>query len=143
MNVRMKIASLSEIALFLVASLAAAQGTPIAIGKNGDVELTKPARIGTTRLEPGFYRLQHQMQNDEHFLVVKARRKEWRGSRMEATGSGTEVARVPCQVVPQDSKGKGTRLHVRAEADGSDTITQIWIRGERGGHVVTLQPQAP
>ena len=128
--------------LLAVPSLAAAAPEPVPIGKNGDVELSKPARIGDVTLQPGFYRLQHQEQNGNHVLVVKQRAAERRGGQSYGVGAGTEIARVPCQVVPLDKKLSRTELHLQNEPDGSTAITQIRIRGERSGHVLALEPKA-
>lgn len=127
--------------LLIAPSLAAAAPEPVPIGKNGDVELSKPARIGDVTLQPGFYRLQHQEQDGNHVLVVKQRTAERRGRQSYGVGPGTEIARVPCQVVPLDKKTSGTELHLRNEPDGSTAITQIRIRGERSSHVLALEPK--
>lgn len=129
-------------ALFITSSHAIAQPAPVAIGKNGDVELTQPTRVGTMTLEPGHYRLQHQMQDGAHFLVIKRRAERQTGSMHEATGPGEEVARVACEVVALNAKVKETSLYLRREPDGTSVITQIRIRGERGGHVIALEPKA-
>lgn len=129
-------------ALFMGSSLALAQPAPIAIGKNGDFELTRPARIGTTTLEPGHYRLRHQLQDGNHFLVVDRRGEARRGSMHQVTGPDKEIGRVPCQVITLDEKVRDTALYHRIDPDGTSVITQIRMRGERGGHVIALEPKA-
>ena len=120
---------------------AAAQQASIPIGKNGDVELTDTTSVGTTALKPGHYRFKHVTQNGVHYLVISQQHTERRGSQHYATGAGTEVARVVCQVVPLDAKVKDTELYTRTQPDGSRVLTQIRIRGEGAGHLVALEPK--
>ena len=119
---------------------AAAQHTSIPIGKNGDVELTDPTSVGTTALKPGHYRFKHVTENGADYLVVSQQQTQRTRSQHYATGAGTEVARVACQVVPLDKKVKDTALYTRTQPDGSRVVTQIRIRGEGAGRLVALEP---
>ena len=134
--------SFITLALASLGSLAAAQTTAVPIGKDGDIELTQPTALGATVLKPGHYRLKHAMQDGQHFLVVSRQQMRMlRGGQHFATGGGTEVTRVACQVVPLDAKVKDTELHTRTQPDGSHVITQIRIRGEGAGHLISLEPK--
>jgi hypothetical protein len=130
----------------LVAAIppAYAQGT-MAIGKKGDVEFTATTHVGSTTLKPGHYRFQHQIIDGQHYLVVRAQTTvpgtPGSPSSHYAGATKDEVARVPCRVVSSDKKRPVTALYTRKEADGTLTVTQIDIQGEKGGHVV-LEPQA-
>lgn len=124
-------------------TVSAAQTASIPIGKNGDVELTEPTALGTTTLKPGHYRFKYAAQDGQHFLVVSHQQTQsLRGGQHYATGGGTEVARVPCDVVKLDAKVKNTELHTRKQPDGSRVITQIRIRGEGAGHLLGLEPKS-
>lgn len=138
------ISRVSVIALALAVvgiASAAAQDASIPIGKNGDVELTVLASVGTTALKPGHYRFKHVTQDGVDYLVVSQQRTERSGWQHYATGAGTEVARVPCQIVPLDAKVKTTALYTRTQPDGSRVVTQIRIQGEGAGHLVALEPK--
>ena len=126
-----------------LSGLAAAQPAPTAIGKNGDVELTTEARIGATVLKPGHYRFRHATQDGQHYLVINQRGRAaiWQGDVSDATGRGWEIARVPCEIVPLDATAKNTAMYTTRQPDGSQVITQVRIRGERGGHLLALQPK--
>ena len=106
------------------------------------MELTEPATLGTTLLKPGHYRFKHATENGQDLLVVNQQHTTTNRSSHYATGRGTEVSRVPCQIVPLDAKVKSTELHVRKQPDGSRVITQIRIRGEGAGHLIGLEPKA-
>jgi hypothetical protein len=68
------------------------------------------------------------------------------GSQQQHYAGATkgEVARVPCRLVTTATGQKiaQTSLHTRKETDGVQTVIQIDIRGEKEGHVVTLEPQS-
>lgn len=111
--------SVITLALASLGSLAAAQTTAVPIGKDGDIELTQPTALGATVLKPGHYRLKHAMQDGQHFLVVSRQQMRMlRGGQHFATGGGTEVTRVACQVVPLDANSETpscTRAHNRMD----------------------------
>lgn len=133
-----KIALAFFMGIALTPLVAAAQTVPL--GKNGDVELSNAARIGTVDLQPGHYRLQHVTTDGQHFLIVKSQPETRRGGMHYASGPGKEIARIPCQVVTLDKKVKATELHTRKQPDGTTVITQIRIRSEGAGHLIALEP---
>lgn len=128
-------------AVVLIPALASPQGKALALGKNGDFELTAVASIGPTTLQPGHYRLQYSEQDGRHYLIVKARKEERRGGRRYGVGSGTEVARVDCVLIPLGQKSSDTRLFVKTDPDGTSRITQVRIQGEAAAHVIALEPK--
>lgn len=128
--------------LAFIAPLAFAQDT-VAIGKKGEVEFTRDTRVGSTVLKPGHYQFQHRMVDGQHYLVVRSQQtvKSRPGGPHYAGATGEEVARVPCRVIPRDKKQAVTALHLLNEVDGTK-VTRIDIRGEKEGHIITLEPQA-
>lgn len=133
-------------ALALVVPLAFSQST-VSVGKKGEVEFTANTRVGSTVLEPGHYQFQHQSIDGQHYLVVRVQTTaHLSGSQQQHYAGATkgEVARVPCRLVTTATGRKiaQTSLHTRNEAGGVQTVTQIDIRGEKDGHVVTLEPQS-
>ena len=135
-------ASAGALAFAVMGTIGLAQSAPIPIAKNGDVELTQATTLGTTVLKPGHYRFKYAAQDGKHVLVVSQQRTQsLRGGQHYATGGGTEVARVGCDLVKLDAKVKNTELHTRQQPDGSGVITQIRIRGEGAGHLIALEPK--
>ena len=135
-------ASVITLAFVALGAGAAAQTAPIPIGKNGDVELTEPTNLGTAVLKPGHYRFKYATQDGQHFLVVSHQQTQRSGNQHYGMGGGTEVARVPCDVVQLDKKVRATELYTRKQSDGSRVITQIRIRGEGAGHLLGLEPKS-
>lgn len=140
-------AAIVSILATLGVAVAAAQTKSHPIGKNGDVEFTEAVTVGTTVLQPGHYRFKHTMESGQHYLLISRQQMMVPGpagagtNRHYGGGKATEVARIPCEVVPLDAKVKQTELHTRAQADGSRIVTQIRIEGEGTGHVLVLEPQ--
>ncbi|HLG54277.1 MAG TPA: hypothetical protein VI485_03035 [Vicinamibacterales bacterium] len=130
-------------ALAFVVPLAFAQ-TPIAMGKNESVELTRETRVGTAVLKPGHYRFHYEAVDGQHYLVVRSQTTHG-GPTLgahHAGKTGDEIARVPCRLVASDAKQRGTSVYLTDNADGTSTLTRISIRGERGGHVLVPEPQS-
>lgn len=128
-------------AVVLIPALASAQGKAFGLGKNGDVELRAVTSIGPATLQPGSYRFQYLEQDGRHYLVVKARKEERRDGRGHGVGSGTEVARVVCLLVPLGQEVRETALVLKTDPDGTGRITEIRIRGEAAAHVIALEPK--
>ncbi len=141
MNRTCRIAADFLAAVMLIPALASAQGKALGLGKNGDVELTAVASIGSTALQPGSYRFRYLEQDGRHYLIVKAREQERRGGRRYGVGSGTEVARVECVLIPLGQKIRQTKLLLTTDPDGTSRIAQIQIKGEAAGHVIALGPK--
>ena len=134
--------------LALAAGVAAAQGTltPFTSARD-EIELTRDTRIGSTVLAPGLYQLQHQWIEGRHYLVVRTHATPTAAPSPGTTqvdGMGHEVARVPCRVVATrlGQAGAGAGLTTTLEPDGTATLTEVTISGERRGHVLDLQPQS-
>ena len=139
---RISLVSIITLALAVLGvGSAAAQDASIPIGKNGDVEVTAPTAVGTTTLKPGHYRFRHATENGVHYLIVSQQPTRRMGAQHYATGEGTEVARVACQVAPLNATVKATALYTRKQPDGSLVVTQIRIRGEGAGHLIALEPK--
>jgi hypothetical protein len=139
-------AIVSTVAILAVA-VASAQTASLPVGKNGDVEFTEAVTVGTTVLQPAHYRFKHTMQGGQHYLLISRQQTATPGPSGSGTtlhygaGKGTEVARIPCQLVHVDGTIKQTELHTRKQADGSQVLTQIRIAGEGTGHLLALEPQ--
>lgn len=109
-------------------------------GKRTDVVLTRPTRVAGSVLEPGRYTIGMQTEGASHFLVVQARDERRGGRDRVGVDSGTEAARVPCELVDTDSKVSSTTILLRPEADGTQTLTGVAVKGEHGKHVIAAPP---
>ena len=127
--------------LALAAPHAIAQDT-MAVGKKGEVELRGETRVGSTVLKPGHYQFQHVSIDGQHYLVVREQSTvRGVGSSHYGGAAGKEVARVPCRLVAAPARAKiDSHAYYTKEADGSQRLTQIHIRGEKEGHMLTLEP---
>ena len=113
------------------------------MGKKGEVEFTTETHVGSALLKPGHYQFQHHLIDTQHYLIVRSQAtSSLRGGQHYAGATGEEIARVPCRLLSSDKKQRDTALYWRQNADGTRTVTQINIRGEKDGHVITLEPQS-
>ena len=128
-------------AVLLVApALVRAQAESIRIGKKGEIEIVQPTRLGTTVLQPGHYEVQHTTVDGQHYVVVRQQILPTR--RHTVRSSGSEVARVPCQIVMLDKPARFSFAYWTKGADGKATITEIRIAEEPAGHIIVLEPSS-
>lgn len=131
------------LALASLGAVANAQTSAIPLGKNADIEIREPAALGTTVLKPGHYRFRHVTDDGQHYVVVLQQQTRGAGTNYQyGAGSGTEVARVQCDVVALDAKVTATEVHFRDRPNGPRAITQIRIPKEGAAHLVALEPKA-
>lgn len=129
-------------ALTLAAGLASAVGA-VAIDEEDEIELTRQTHVGPTVLEPGRYRLQHEWIEGRHYLVVRSHTTHQgplQGTPHAET-TGHQIARIACRVVSTRMQQAGTGLATTVEPDGTSTLTEVRIRGERRVHVLVPRPQ--
>lgn len=125
-------------ALIVASALVRAQTESIRIGKKGEIELVQPTHFGATLLQPGHYEVQHTSIEGQHYVVV--RQQNMPGRRHTVRSTGSEVARVRCQIVTLDKPARFSFAYWTTGADRKATITQIRIADEPAGHIIALEP---
>jgi uncharacterized membrane protein len=103
-------------------------------GRTGDIRLESKVKVGDTILQPGRYRVQHVQQGEEHFMVFRELELP-AGYRMFAEWPGKEVARVKCSVEPVETAVRKTNAVLRTGNSSSQTLREIYVRGEHVKHV--------
>lgn len=71
--------------------------------KSKDLDLATPARVGSTLLPAGEYRVTHEMQGTQHILVMALQGKE------------KQTFRLPCSMQPLVKASTQTEQHYRYE----------------------------
>ena len=100
----------------------------IPLGKSGELVLATTVRFGDVVLQPGGYRLHHwTVEPARHYVAVLPQ-----GAR-----PGEEVARSPCRIVLLDRKPIQTEVFTRTDPNGTVVVTEVRVRGEAVGHIVT------
>jgi hypothetical protein len=124
--------------LAAIPALVRAQAESIRIGKKGEIELAQPTHLGTTLLQPGHYEVQHTSVDGKHYVVV--RQQDMPGRRHTVRFTGSEIARVRCQIVMLEKPARFSFAYWITGADGKATITEIRIFDEPVGHIIALRP---
>ncbi|HRH44269.1 MAG TPA: hypothetical protein PKY82_21730 [Pyrinomonadaceae bacterium] len=138
----MKKMSLYIIALFIlvtgVFSLSAfAQDEKlIGIGKTGKFHLDSPLRVGDKLLKPGMYQVQHQTENNEHFIILREIEMNRFGHPMSNEKLVGEVARFKCTIEPVEKENKNAKILVRRNAGNEREFVEVWFKGEKIKHVL-------
>ena len=130
--------------LTLAAGVAAAQTTLTPFTSTSEeVEFTRATRVGATVIAPGRYYVQHEWMEGRHYLVVRTP-VTLPAAPAAATGAldANVLARVLCRVAPVSMVQAGTGLTTTLEPNGTATLTEVTINGERREHVLvsTLRP---
>ncbi|MBI2677384.1 MAG: hypothetical protein HYX28_01235 [Candidatus Koribacter versatilis] len=105
----------------LVVGLLASADEPMVTWKAKDLELTQTARVGTTVLPAGKYRVTHEMEGSTHIMVFKLESK------------AKTSFRVPCTLQPLAAKARGDEQHFRTEGKEHVLIALVFA-GDRVKH---------
>lgn len=125
----------------LWATFAHAQEQTIIKGdENGEITLTKPAKVGDITLQPDVYVLQHRESHGQDFVrFMRVERTQQLRISRAYTGWYTEtelikVGDIKCQVEQVGTKAQTTMVTVAAE-NGVSRITKAMIKGKRTTYV--------
>jgi hypothetical protein len=91
------------LAIVSLAGIAAWAGDTMVTWKFQELTLSQPARAGSVLLPAGEYRVVHEMQGEQHVLV------------MTQLGKGKQTFRVPCSMQPLDQAATQGEQHYRFE----------------------------
>ena len=91
------------LAVVSVVVLAAWADDAMVAWKSKDLDLKTAARVGSTLLPAGEYRVTHEMQGTQHMLV------------MELKGKAKQTFKLPCSMQPLTKAAAQTEQHYRYE----------------------------
>ena len=111
------------LALVSVVALAAWASDAMVSWKSQDVELTAPVRAGSVMLPAGEYRVTHEMQGEQHMLV------------MERTGKDKQTFRVPCLMQPLTTVATQDEQHYRWEGK-QKILVGLLFKGDKVFHAL-------
>ena len=109
------------LAVISVVALAAWADDAMVSWKSKDIKLDDSARVGSTLLPAGEYKVTHEMQGTQHILVLAL------------TGRNKQTFRVPCTMQPLTKAATQNEQHYRFE--GKDKILiGLQFRGDMVFH---------
>lgn len=102
----------------------------IDVDKDGDFHTRSALMVGGNSINPGMYRIYKEVENNEHFIVIRkvGMSNYWRS--MGRLQLGDEVARLKTTVRSGYQQNRNTKIVVRRNAADERFAFAIWFRGE-------------
>jgi hypothetical protein len=125
----MKKSSLILAALVCVLMLTSVAGFAGAMPKIADhqtITFNSPMLLGGNELPAGTYKVDHQMQGDNHIMIFH--------QTDVAKAKAVEV-KVKCNLVPLTAKAKHTERRYVTNAKNQSVLTEITFQGDEAKHV--------
>jgi len=109
------------LAIVSLVGLAAWADDAMVSWKSKDLKLDVSARVGSTLLPAGEYKVTHEMQGSQHILV------------MTLAGRDKQTFRVPCSMQPLPEVATQTEQHYRYEGK-EKILVGLMFRGDKVFH---------
>lgn len=111
------------LAIVCVVGLAAWADDAMVAWKSKDVKLDESARAGSVMLPAGEYKVTHEMQGDQHILV------------MALSGKEKQTFRLPCMMQRLDKPATQTEQHYRVEGK-EKVLVGLVFQGDKFFHAL-------
>jgi hypothetical protein len=105
------------------ATMFAATDSMTGVALKQQITFTAPIMVGGTLLPAGDYKLTHEMQGTEHFMVFKQ------------IGGKAEV-KAKCNLVPLNTTVKTTEQRYNENAKNERVLVEMQFRGDTAKHVL-------
>lgn len=109
--------------LFSVAGFAGAMPK---IADHQTITFNSPMLLGTNQLPAGTYKVDHQMQGDDHYMIFR---------QTDVSKSKAVEVKVKCNLVPLTAKAKHTERRFVSNAKNQSVLTEITFQGDEAKHV--------
>ncbi len=132
-------------ALLWTVSAAAVPGqkekeTVMKTGKEGEITLTQPTKVGDVTLQPDTYVVQHRVSGNQHFVrFMQIKKLQELNVAPESAGWYTyteqnKAGEIKCRVEPAGTTVQETMVDI-STASGVPRITRVAIKGEDDWHI--------
>jgi len=128
-------------ALLWTISAAAAQGQKeLKTGKEGEITLTQPTKVGDVTLAPDTYVVQHRVSGNQHFIrFMQVKKLHELNIAPQSAGWYTyteqnNAGEIKCRVEPAGTTAPETAVTMTME-NGTPRITQVLIKDENDVHI--------
>lgn len=114
--------------------------TVLKTGKEGEITLTQPTKVGDVTLQPDTYVVQHRASGNQHFVrFVQLKKLQALNLTPESMGWYTYTERdkageIKCRVEPTGKTFQETMVDVATQG-GTPQITRVAIKGEDDWHI--------
>lgn len=109
-------------------------------GKEGEITLTQPTKVGDVTLQPDTYVVQHRVSGNQHFVrFMQIKKLHDLNVVPESMGWYTyteenNAGEIKCRVEPTGTKFEETMADIATE-NGSPRITRVAVKGEDDWHI--------
>lgn len=109
-------------------------------GKEGEITLTQPTKVGDVTLQPDTYVVQHRVSGSQHFVrFMQIKKLHELNVAPESMGWYTyteqnNAGEIKCRVESTGKTFQETMVDITAE-NGSPRITRVAIKGEDDWHI--------
>lgn len=106
------------------------------LGKEGEITLSQPTKVGDRVLPPNTYVVQHRTSGGDHFVrfVELKKAQAWTTERNVIYTEPDSAGEIKCRVEPAAAPNKETTVSIAHENRG-DRITKVAIKGEDVVHI--------
>ena len=114
------------VCVFMLASVAGFAGAMPKIADHQTITFNSPMLLGSNELPAGTYKVDHQMQGDEHYMIFH---------QTDVSKSKAVEVKVKCNLVPLTAKAKRTERRFVSNAKNQNVLTEITFQGDEAKHV--------
>lgn len=122
----MKKSSLLLVTLLLLTSFLSFAGSMPKIADHQIITFNQPMVLGTTQLPAGTYKVDHQMQGEDHYMLF---------TQTDVPKNKAAEVKVKCNLVPLTDKAKRTERRYVQNAKNQNVLTEITFEGDFAKHV--------
>lgn len=114
--------------------------TELKSGKEGEITLNQPTKVGDVTLPPDTYVVQHRISGDQHFVrFMQIKKLHELNMNPESAGWYTyteqnNAGEIKCRVEPTGRMFQETMADIATE-NGTPRITRVAIKGEDDWHI--------
>lgn len=123
----MKKTALMLLSLLLVATVLSYAAPMPKIAEHQTISFNKPMILGTTELPAGTYKITHQMQGQDHYMIFQ---------QTDVRKSKAVEVKVKCNLVPLGEKAKRTEQRYIQNAKNQNVLTELVFQGDEAKHVL-------
>jgi hypothetical protein len=116
----------SLLCVFLLGSVASFAGAMPKIAEHQTITFNSPMLLGSNELPAGTYKVDHQMQGDDHYMIFR---------QTDVAKSKAVEVKVKCNLVPLSEKAKRTERRYVQNAKNQNVLTEIIFQGDEAKHV--------
>lgn len=119
----------SLLSILVLVSTVSFAGPMPKIAEHQMITFNQPMVLGTTEVPAGNYKITHQMQGADHYMIF---------SQADVAKNKAIEVKVKCNLVPLDAKAKRTERRYIQNAKNQNVLTEMTFQGDEAKHVLDV-----